>query len=75
MSYLAIILIVLLGLMLTVQAKKRSDPRQQRIWRISGIICMVIALVIAVTDAVVDVLDHGESELAPRGIPVDADEP
>ena len=73
MSYLTIIVIAMLGVVLVSQARKQADARRQRVWRIAGMACLVIALVIALTDIVVDIVDE-DAELAPRGIAIEGDE-
>ena len=71
MTLTLVIVILLVGIVLFMQARKRGDTRQGRNLRVIALVVLLCALVLAIVDAFDVVRDHDATEPIPRGIDPD----
>ncbi|MGB3165230.1 MAG: hypothetical protein WBA68_00430 [Alteraurantiacibacter sp.] len=72
MSTATVIVILLLGVIIYMQARKRGDTKQGRTLRNVALVFMVAALAIAILNAFDIVQDRDANDPAPRGMDVPA---
>ena len=72
MTLTLVIVILLVGIVLFMQARKRGDTRQGRNLRVIALIVLLCALVLAILNAFDIVRDHDANDPAPRGMDVPA---
>ena len=71
MTLTLVIVILLVGIVLFMQARKRGDTRQGRNLRVIALVVLLCALALAIVDAFEMVQDNDATEPAPRGIDPD----
>ena len=70
MSTTVVIIVLIVGVILFMQARKRGDTKQGRTLRMVALALMIVALVLAILNALDIVQDLDANEPAPRGIDV-----